>query len=129
MRKLFLLAMFLLTSSSFSFGSNTQDNEGNKLVVVIKPLRPNHGDYEFERSCDFYTVDANYYPDDKEIVCELCNVGTANVCVVDINGVVVDQQTVCTDNPVEVVMSTELCDGVFYLVVESDCIYAEGYLN
>lgn len=35
MRKLFLLAMFLLTSSSFSFGSNTQDNEGNKLVVVI----------------------------------------------------------------------------------------------
>ena len=128
MRKLFLLATLLFVCCCLCYGCNNKKMEGNKSVVIIKTLRPSQGDFEFERSCD-YTVDANYYPDIDAIVCELFNIGTSNVYVVDMSGDVVDKQTVSTDNPVEVVVSTKLCDGTFYLVIESDFVYAEGYLN
>lgn len=128
MKKLFLSAALLLVCCSLCLGCNNKNIGGNKSVVIIKTLRPNQGDFEFERSCD-YTVDANYYPDIDAIVCELFNIGTANVYVVDTSGDVVDKQTVYTDNPTEVVVSTKLCNAAFYLVVESDFVYAEGYLN
>lgn len=129
MRKFFTFIVFTIVCCNFCFANYSCDNQGNKVVLVIKPLRPNPGDYEYERSIDDYFVDAYYYSDAQEVECELFNLGVATVYIVDTNGLVVNQQTAITNTPTDIVLSTSTCQGPFYIVIESDKVYAEGYVS
>ena len=100
-------------------------NSNENIIVPITVKKKNNNQYE--RSNLIPLVEAYYDTQRNEVECHLADIGTAHIYIVDIRGAVVDEKTVETDIPVYVTLTTTSCVGGFYIVIDSDYVYAEGY--
>ena len=106
-----------------SVSSETKD------VSFVQSERKKADHSDFERTNNYPIIKASYNSESDDVEIELCNIGTANVYLVDICGVLVNETVVETETYVTFTLSSTLCNGNFYVVVDSDYIYAEGYVN
>ena len=127
MKKYFILMFMALVGINYTYAATLNEDEGEDVFVEIYKKKFNTED--FARSVAMFVVEATYYASTDEVVVDLHEIGTATVCIVDANGVVVDQRTVETDAPATVTLSTALCSGDFHLVVDAQKVYAEGFVT
>ena len=127
MKKYFILMFMALVGINYTYAATLNEDEGEDVFVEIYKRKFNTD--EFARSVAMFVVEATYYASTDEVVVDLHEIGTATVCIVDANGVVVDQRTVETDAPATVMLSAALCSGDFYLVVDAQKVYAEGFVT
>lgn len=128
MKKYFTLIAALLASISFSYSMATVSTESKKVSFVQSERKKiDYGD--FERSNNFSIIEAFYISESDDVEIELCNIGTANIYIVDMSGTVVNEAIVETDTYMMLTLSAASCKGNFYIVVDSEYIYAEGYVN
>ncbi len=124
-KKLFVLLLFFVYSSIICYSHSYYMNSNENIIVPITVKKKNNNQYE--RSNLIPLVEAYYDTQRNEVECHLADIGTAHIYIVDIRGAVVDEKTVETDIPVYVTLTTTSCVGGFYIVIDSDYVYAEGY--
>lgn len=124
-KKLFVLLLFFVYSSIICYSHSYYMNSNENIIVPITVKKKNNNQYE--RSNLIPLVEAYYDTQLNEVECHLADIGTAHIYIVDIRGAVVDEKTVETDIPVYVTLTTTSCVGGFYIVIDSDYVYAEGY--
>ena len=124
-KKLFVLLLFFVYSSIICYSHSYYMNSNENIIVPITVKKTNSNQYE--RSNIIPLVEAYYDTQRNEVECHLADIGTAHIYIVDIRGAVVDEKTVETDIPVYVTLTTTSCVGGFYIVIDSDYVYAEGY--
>lgn len=127
MKKYFVIMLMALAGINFTCAATLVEDVSEDVYVEIH--KKTFSTDEFERSIDMFVVDARFYPSSNELVVDLHNIGTANVCIVNANGEVVDECVVETDSPVSVTLSTVLCSDDFYVVVDAQKVYAEGHVT
>ena len=128
MKRYFTLIVTLLISISFCYSMQASTKESQK--VTFRQIDKKKFDYgDFERTINFLFIDGFYDPVNNEIEIELCNIGTAYIYIVDMAGAIVNETIVETDTYTTVTLSSALCVGNFHVVVDSDYIYAEGFVN
>ena len=79
-----------------------------------------------ERSLHYWELEAYVYLKDKLVEVDLYNIGNATVSLVNANGKVVDSTEVDTSIPSTVTLQVDGSSNVYYIVVLSPMIYAEG---
>ncbi len=124
-KKLFVLLLFFVYSSIICYSHSYYMNSNENIIVPITVKKKNNNQYE--RSNLIPLVEAYYDTQRNEVECHLADIGTAHIYIVDIRGAVVDEKMVETDIPVYVTLTTTSCVGGFYIVIDSDYVYAEGY--
>lgn len=124
-KKLFVLLLFFVYSSIICYSHSYYMNSNENIIVPITVKKTNSNQYE--RSNIIPLVEAYYDTQRNEVECHLADIGTAHIYIVDIRGAVVDEKMVETDIPVYVTLTTTSCVGGFYIVIDSDYVYAEGY--
>lgn len=124
--KIFIVSLLFIGSVGICYSQlynvNCKDNNDVSLIVNIKD-----NNRQYERSNLIPLVEAYYDTQRNEVECHLADIGTAHIYIVNIRGAVVDEKTVETDIPVYVTLTTTSCVGGFYIVIDSDYVYAEGY--
>lgn len=124
-KKLFVLLLFFVYSSIICYSYSYYMNSNENIIVPITVKKKNNNQYE--RSNLIPLVEAYCDTQRNEVECHLADIGTAHIYIVDIRGAVVDEKMVETDIPVYVTLTTTSCVGGFYIVIDSDYVYAEGY--
>lgn len=124
-KKLFVLLLFFVYSSIICYSHSYYMNSNENIIVPITVKKKNNNQYE--RSNLIPLVEAYCDTQRNEVECHLADIGTAHIYIVDIGGAVVDEKMVETDIPVYVTLTTTSCVGGFYIVIDSDYVYAEGY--
>lgn len=128
MKRYFTLVLLTMcVSISNAMNSTIADNAPVQMTVRKHTTSKNN--YEFERSLETYIVNAFFDAHNNEIECELYNIGAADVYIVDTMGNIIDVKHIDTDVPTLIYLSSSLCNGGFYIVVDSECVYAEGFVN
>ena len=127
MKRYFTFIAALLASISFCYSMEAVSCETKKVSFVQSERKKIDCD-DFERSNNVPILEAFYNSEDKDIEMELCNIGTANIFIIDMSGEVVNEAIVEADNYTMLTLSAVSCTGNFYIVVDSDYIYAEGYV-
>lgn len=128
MKRYFTLIATLLISISFCYSMQVTTVESQK--VTFRQIDKKKFDYgDFERTINYLIIEGFYDSVSNEIEIELCNIGTAYIYIVDMAGAVVNETIVETDTYTTVTLSSALCAGNFHVVVDSDYIYAEGFVN
>lgn len=99
--------------------------EKEKIKITICNIKINNQD---ERSIhDWPSVEANLYPETNTIEVTLHNIGAATIGIVDAWNHVFDHDIIdSTEIPTTVHLSTSGLHGTYYIVIYSDCCYAEG---
>lgn len=128
MKKYFVFIIILLASASLSYSMVSVSTE-NKEISFVQSEKKKVDSGDFERMNNVPIIKAYYNSESNDVEIELCNIGTANVYLVDTFGVIVNETVVETETYVTFTLSSTLCNGNFYVVVDSDYIYAEGYVN
>ena len=127
MKKYFMLVLLtLFVNVSYAMTSMVADSAPVRMTVIKHTTSKNN--YEFERSLEAYVVNAVFDAHKKEVQCELYNIGTTNIYIVDTRGNIMDEKHIETDEPALVCLSSTFCEGGFYIVIESECVYAEGFV-
>lgn len=101
------------------------DDAKSRIETVIKIVT---GGLDVDRSISFYTIEAFVFPATGIVEVNLSDIGMAEVYVVDSNNQIVDYDSVNTDIPSTVYLSTN-GPGTYYLIIISDNCYAEGYFT
>lgn len=122
-----LVLLTLFVNVSYAMTSMVADSAPVQMTVIKHTTSKNN--YEFERSLEAYVVNAVFDAHKKEVQCELYNIGTTNIYIVDTMGNIMDEKHIETDEPALVCLSSTFCEGRFYIVIESECVYAEGFVN
>lgn len=122
-----LVLLTLFVNVSYAMTSMVADSAPVQMTVIKHTTSKNN--YEFERSLETYMVNAVFDAHKKEVQCELYNIGTTNIYIVDTMGNIIDEKYIETDEPALVCLSSAFCEGGFYIVIESECVYAEGFVN
>lgn len=127
MKKYFTLVLLTFAAGiSYAMTSTIADNA--PVQMTVRKHVTNKNNCEFERSLEHYIVNAFFDAHNEEIQCELYNIGTADVYIVDMMGTIFDEKHVDSDVPTLVHLSTSFCNGGFYIIVDSEYVYAEGYV-
>lgn len=127
-KKLFVLLLFFVYSFNHCYSYSTHIDELKNIPIkIFKTNNSVNDSRNDERSMVIPLVEAYYDTQRNEVECHLADIGTAHIYIVDIRGAVVDEKTVETDIPVYVTLATTSCVGGFYIVIDSDYVYAEGY--
>ena len=79
-----------------------------------------------ERSLHYWELDAYVYPTSGIVEVSLYNIGDATISLVNANGEVVDTAEVDTSIPSTVTLQVDGSSNIYYIVVTSPRIYAEG---
>lgn len=128
MKRYFMLVLLtLFVNISYAMTSIIADSAPVQMTVIKHTTNKNN--YEFERSLECYIINVFFDTHDKEIKCELYNIGTINIYIVDTIGNVIDEKHIDTDVPTFVYLSSAFCHEGFYIVIESECVYAEGFVE
>lgn len=128
MKRYFTLVLLTMcVSISNAMNSTIADNAPVQMTVRKHTTSKNN--YEFERSLETYIVNAFFDAHNKEIECELYNIGAADVYIIDTMGNIIDERHIDTDVPILLYLSSSFCNGGFYIVVDSECVYAEGFVK
>lgn len=127
MKKKFTLIMTLIVVSLLIPNSLFAEVEEKKTAIE---LEKNNFDYqEVERSNKVIIMNVFFNAERNKIECELYNIGTAQIYLVDTTGSVVNETFVETDVPTSIELSSALCKGDFHIIIISDHIYAEGFVK
>ena len=129
MKKLFLSAALCL-ATLYAFGQSDGDSETPVMVGmdVHKKEIISSTDTQ-ERSLHYWELDAYVYPTSGIVEVSLYNIGDATISLVNANGKVVDSTEVDTNIPSTVTLQIDGSNNVFYIVVLSPMIYAEGSIE
>lgn len=128
MKKYFTLIVCSLASACLSYASNFNSSDEQRIPLEItKDITEKHG-YEFERTCTQPIITAYYNPDASTIECEVYKIGIVNIYIIDITGSILDYVISETEVPTIVPLSTASSNSSFYIIIESELIYAEGYI-
>ena len=119
----FTIVMLALSICSVSGMPNRlSDDAKSRIETVIKIVT---GGLDVDRSISFYTIEAFVFPATGIVEVNLSDIGMAEVYVVDSNNQIVDYDSVNTDIPSSVYLSTN-GSGNYYVVIVSATHYAEG---
>lgn len=125
--KTLFLSVALCLATLYAFGQNSGDS-----VTPVPVGLTVHGQESItstdtqERSLHYWEVDAYVHPTSGEVEVNLYNIGNATVSLVNANGKVVDSTEVDTNIPSTVTLQVDGSSNVYYIVVLSPMIYAEG---
>lgn len=126
MRTIILSAMLCLATFS-AFGQNSGDSETPVPVgITVHEKEVMSTTDTQERSLQYWEVSAYVHPVSEEVEVNLYNIGDATVSLVNANGEVVDTAEVDTSIPSTVTLQVDGCSNIYYIVVTSPTIYAEG---
>ena len=118
MKRYFMLVLLtLFVNVSYAMTSMVADSAPVQMTVIK------------HTTSKAYVVNAVFDAHKKEVQCELYNIGTTNIYIVDTMGNIMDEKHIETDEPALVCLSSTFCEGGFYIVIESECVYAEGFVN
>lgn len=115
----------LATFSAFGQNSGDSDTPVPVGITVHKKEVMSTTDTQ-ERSLQYWEVSAYVHPVSEEVEVNLYNIGDATVSLVNANGEVVDTAEVDTSIPSTVTLQVDGCSNIYYIVVTSPTIYAEG---
>ena len=119
----FTIVMLALSICSVSGMPNRlSDDAKSRIETVIKIVT---GGLDVDRSISFYTIEAFVFPATGIVEVNLSDIGMAEVYVVDSNNQIVDYDSVNTDIPSSVYLSTN-GSGDYYVIIASATHYAEG---
>lgn len=127
MKNYFTLIIALTASISFCYSMEAVSYE-TKKVSFVQSERKKIDCNDFERSINHPIIEAFYYPEINDVEIELYNIGVANIYIIDTTGVVLEHTIIDTDNYTTATLSTALCKGNFYIIIDADYMYAEGYV-
>lgn len=127
MKRYFTLIATLLISISFCYSMQASTMESQQ--VTFRQIDKKKFDYgDFERSNNHPIIEAFYYPEINDVEIELYNIGVANIYIIDTTGEVLEHTIIDTDTYTTATLSTALCKGNFYIIIDADYMYAEGYV-
>ena len=119
----FTIVMLALSICSVSGMPNRlSDDAKSRIETVIKIVT---GGLDVDRSISLYTIEAFIFPATGIVEVNLSDIGMAEVYVVDSNNQIVDYDSVNTDIPSSVYLSTN-GSGNYYVIIASATHYAEG---
>lgn len=127
MKRYFTLIIAMMASISFCYSMEAVSCETKKVSFVQSERKKIDCD-DFERSNNVPILEAFYNSESNDVEIELYNIGVANIYIIDTIGVVLENTIIDTDTYSAVTLSTALCKGNFYIIVDADYIYAEGYV-
>ncbi|MBQ7967910.1 MAG: hypothetical protein IJ290_08395 [Bacteroidaceae bacterium] len=79
-----------------------------------------------ERSLHYWELNAYVYPTSGVVEVNLYNIGNVTISLVNADGEVVDSAEVGTNIPSTVTLQVDDSSNIYYIVVTSSTIYAEG---
>lgn len=125
--KTFILSAMLCLATLCAFGQNNGDSETPVPIIMQqhKTITQSTTDTQ-ERSLQYWEVSAYVHPVSEEVEVNLYNIGDATVSLVNANGEVVDTAEVDTSIPSTVTLQVDGSCNIYYIVVISPTIYAEG---
>ena len=125
--KTFILTAMLCFATFGAFGQSNGNSDAPVAVIMDahKKTIQSTSDTQ-ERSLYYWEVDACVYPETGEVEVNLYNIGNATISLVNANGKVVGSTEVETSIPSTVTLQTDGSSNVYYIVVISPMIYAEG---
>lgn len=127
MKRYFTLIIALLASLSFCYSMEAVSNETKKVSFVQSDRKKfDYGD--FERSNNHPILEAFYDSANNNVELELYNIGVANIYIIDTAGAVLEQTILDTSVYATITLSTALSKGSFYIIIDADYTYAEGYV-
>lgn len=115
--------MLALSICSVSGMSNRFSDDAKSRIET--EIKISTGGLDVDRSISFYTIEAFLFPATGIVEVNLSDIGMAEVYVVDSNNQIVDYDSVNTDIPSSVYLSTN-GSGNYYVVIVSATHYAEG---
>lgn len=125
--KTFILSAMLCLATSSAFGQNSGDSDTPVPVgITVHEKEVMSTTDTQERSLQYWEVSAYVHPVSEEVEVNLYNIGDATVSLVNANGGVVDTAEVDTSIPSTVTLQVDGCSNIYYIVVTSPTIYAEG---
>lgn len=128
--KTFILSAMLCLATFSAFGQNSGDSETPVPVgiTVHKQEIISSTDTQ-ERSLYYWELNAYVRPILGEVEVNLYNIGNAIISLVNANGEVVDTAEVETSIPSTVTLQVDGSCNIYYIVVISPTIYAEGCIE
>ncbi len=125
--KTFILSAMLCLATLCAFGQNNGDSETPVPIIMQqhKTIPQSTTDMQ-ERSLQYWEVSAYVHPVSEEVEVNLYNIGNATISLVNADGEVVDTAEVDTSIPSTVTLQVDGCSNIYYIVVTSPTIYAEG---
>lgn len=130
MKKKRYFTLVFLFLASITIISAKQLNSSEQRKVATNVQRNNgQANVNTDRSLDVYTVDVWVDTDMEVVTLSLYNIGDAHIYIVDTNGHVINETYTSTDSIAYIDMSISQCDGDFYVIVYSEYIYAEGFVD
>ncbi len=125
--KTFILSAMLCLATFCSFGQDSGESGTPVPVgITIHEKEIISSTDTQERSLHYWEVNAYIHPTSGVIEVNLYNIGDANVSLVNANGEVVDSTEVDTSIPSTVTLQVDGSNHIYYIVVFSPTIYAEG---
>lgn len=119
-----LLAVSIATASAL----NSSSFEQRKVMTDVRHHQGN-ANTKVDRSLIPYTLDVWVDLTKNMVSLDLYNIGYSTIYIVDTMGMVVNETSAYTESPVSIDLSAALCDGNFYVIVYSEHLYAEGFVN
>lgn len=116
-----MLALSLISMSEKTYAIS--DNTRTKTRIEIE-TRHTTSDMPIDRSVHSATVTAYLFPATGIVEVQLFNVGVSDIYIVDSYNNIVDYDSASTD-PSTVYLSINEA-GLYYLIIISDTVYAEG---
>lgn len=125
--KTFILSAMLCLATFSAFGQNSGDSEPPVSIIMMGHTNTNQSNSDNqERSLHYWELNAYAYPTSGVVEVNLYNIGDATVSLVNANGEVVDTAEVDTSIPSTVTVQVDGSSNIYYIVVTSPKIYAEG---
>ena len=128
MKRYFILIMLLVVSITTVSAHQSLLSEKRKVMTDVRHLHGN-ANTTVDRSLESYIIDVWVDLTENTVSLDLYNIGYSTIYIVDTKGMVVNETSTNTDLPISIDLSTALCNGDFYVIVYSECIYAEGFVN
>lgn len=125
--KTIILSAMLCLATLCAFGQNSGDSDAPVAVImeVHKTITQSTTDTQ-ERSLQYWGMSAYLHHVSEEVEVNLYNIGNATISLVNVDGEVVDSAEVDTSIPSTVTLQMDGSSNIFYIVVTSSTIYAEG---
>ncbi|MBQ8220271.1 MAG: hypothetical protein IJZ31_03525 [Bacteroidaceae bacterium] len=125
--KTFILSAMLCLATLGAFGQSNGDSETPVPVgITVHEQEIIASTDTQERSLQYWEVSAYVHPISGEVEVNLYNIGDATISIVNADGEVVDSAEVNTSIPSVVPLQVDGSSNIYYIVVTSPTIYAEG---
>lgn len=124
--KKFVVLMMLVAFANISkvIASEKKDSSEPKKIEIHK------NDFtspEYERSLDYFTIEAVLYSENNLVEVSLYNIGDAEVYIINSQNQVINSSIVKTDTYNIVNLNVDgTTSGIYYLIIISEKCYAEG---